>query len=508
MSTTIKFLTVKVTPWPGSRRALLRQRLYEVLNSCNSTLFPVKLTVKTGASRPSDEKRPILLTRPPSDEEKWDLVRRVAASTPFQKATRLRDFLLYVSERTLKQDLDNIRESNIGLAVFGRAADYNPSEDNIVRVEARHLRKRLADYFANEGKDEPFVITIPKGSYVPIFVSRDTLGGEAEIPAPADAALEPETPPAGTPAVGKPGPAKFSLALLLRYGLVAALLIAVGLSVWLSLQNRQLQSQLAARRPIRPSFFPWTAVLNDRQTKIVLADSCWALLQDVTGRRFKLNEYVTRGYVNTIRQNAKDDAMRSVLDVIVGRQYTSLADVMFVSRIMQLTAGSQRDFVLTYARNLNIRDFKSDNVVLVGSPGANPWVELFEPKMNFLYSFDTTIQRPVFRNRSPQPGEAPVYMTSGADGRTNDSYAVVALLPNLNRTGNVLIIEGTNMEGTEAGVEYLTGPDVAKEMPAALAAKIAKPGSHPPYFEILLKLRTVGGTSESVEPIAYRLLNE
>jgi hypothetical protein len=286
------------------------------------------------------------------------------------------------------------------------------------------------------------------------------------------------------------------------------LVLLVALSVGLVLQNRRLASQLSAWHPAAAPYFPWTAVFNERETKIALADSCLAMLGDVLGRRISLNEYVTRGYVNSIRQSAGSPDLRAVLNLLAGRQYTSLADVMFVSKIMQLTGGFKQNVVLTYARNLNIRDFKASNFVLVGSPRANPWVELFEPKMNFLFDFDTKVGRPFFRNRSPRNGEQAVYMTNGADGTTNDSYAVVALLPNLNRTGNVLIIEGTNMEGTEAGIEYLTGPDLAKEMPPELAARVAKPGVHSPYFEILLKLRTVGGTSESVEPIAYRMPSE
>jgi len=39
---------------------------------------------------------------------------------------------------------------------------------NIVRVEAGILRKRLADYFGGEA-DEPIVLSIPKGSYLPLF---------------------------------------------------------------------------------------------------------------------------------------------------------------------------------------------------------------------------------------------------------------------------------------------------------------------------------------------------
>jgi hypothetical protein len=57
--------------------------------------------------------------------------------------------------------------------VFGRPSDYNPSEDNIVRAEARELRKRLDIYFLTEGRGEPVRIRIPKGSYVPCFEPRE-----------------------------------------------------------------------------------------------------------------------------------------------------------------------------------------------------------------------------------------------------------------------------------------------------------------------------------------------
>ena len=371
-------------------------------------MFPVKFTVKTGATKANSEQAPIPLARPLADDAKWELVQRVATSVAFQKATRLREFLLYVSERMLKRDFDNIRESNIGFAVFGRAPDYNPSEDNIVRVEARHLRKRLAEYFANEGKDEPVIIVIPKGSYVPVFAGRETLATELDPAAaePAVPTLEPETGSPEPPAT--PGR---RLRPLLRYGIAAALVLLVALSVGLVLQNRRLASQLSARHPAAAPYFPWTAVFNERETKIALADSCLAMLGDVLGRRISLNEYVTRGYVNSIRQSEGSQDLRAVLTLLAGRQYTSLADVMFVSKIMQLTGGFKQNVVLTYARNLNIRDFKASNFVLVGSPRANPWVELFEPKMNFLFDFDTKVGRPFFRNRSPRHGEQAVYMT-------------------------------------------------------------------------------------------------
>ena len=65
-----------------------------------------------------------------------------------------------------------MREQQIAANVFNRKPDYNPGQDNIVRVEARSLRKRLETYFATEGKDERIVMSMPKGSYAICFEPR------------------------------------------------------------------------------------------------------------------------------------------------------------------------------------------------------------------------------------------------------------------------------------------------------------------------------------------------
>src|SRR5258705_3664842 len=106
-------------------------------------------------------------------DPRWELVQRVAASTGFRKAARVRDFLLYVCARALEQHTDEITEQQVGTHVFGRPADYNPGDDNVVRAQARVLRTKLEQYFAGEeGHAEPILITIPKGAYVPVFEPR------------------------------------------------------------------------------------------------------------------------------------------------------------------------------------------------------------------------------------------------------------------------------------------------------------------------------------------------
>jgi hypothetical protein len=99
----------------------------------------------------------------------WALLERIVASPQLRRAARLREFLMYVGQRSLKDGLDQIHEQEIGSNVFGRPADYDTSLDNIVRVNASELRKRIEDYFESDGAAEPLIMEVPRGSYKPVF---------------------------------------------------------------------------------------------------------------------------------------------------------------------------------------------------------------------------------------------------------------------------------------------------------------------------------------------------
>src|SRR5215831_6343747 len=112
-----------------------------------------------------------------ADVDRRKLVERVAASRHLAKSARLRDLLIYLSDRVLNESVSEIHEQEIGHRVFGRPRDYDTGADNIVRVHASTLRKRLEQYFAGEGAAEPLILEIPKGNYAPVFRKR-----EAPIP--------------------------------------------------------------------------------------------------------------------------------------------------------------------------------------------------------------------------------------------------------------------------------------------------------------------------------------
>lgn len=94
---------------------------------------------------------------------------RVLASSQFSETTRLKRFLQYLVDRALEGDDQSFKGYAIGLDVFDRPEDFDPSVDTIVRVQAGKLRSRLDLYYATDGKDDPIRIIVPKGSYAPVF---------------------------------------------------------------------------------------------------------------------------------------------------------------------------------------------------------------------------------------------------------------------------------------------------------------------------------------------------
>jgi hypothetical protein len=124
--------------------------------------------------------------------ECWSLIERVAATPSLKRAARLREFLLYVGNQSLKEGRTDIHEQEIGETVFGRQRAYDTSQDNIVRVSATELRKRVDAYFTAEGLAEPVIFEIPRGSYLPAFRLRETVSA-SEPTAVALPAAVPET---------------------------------------------------------------------------------------------------------------------------------------------------------------------------------------------------------------------------------------------------------------------------------------------------------------------------
>lgn len=110
--------------------------------------------------------------KPLGAEEVRAALRRVTTSAAFGKAPQLSNFLRYVVEAVLAGKAEFLKGYTIATEALRRDASFDPQTDPIVRVEAGRLRAALGRYYEQEGRRDPVVIELPRGSYVPTIRER------------------------------------------------------------------------------------------------------------------------------------------------------------------------------------------------------------------------------------------------------------------------------------------------------------------------------------------------
>src|SRR6202011_3207137 len=132
----------------------------------------------------------------PTAQEIRAAFERVVASDVMRSSPQLMAFLRFVVEAVLEGNSDRIKGYVIAVEVLKRGTKFNPQIDPIVRVEATRLRRTLERYYADEGAEDPIVIVLPRGAYVPTFTRRASQRREYLTPEP-EAAPAVETLPPG-----------------------------------------------------------------------------------------------------------------------------------------------------------------------------------------------------------------------------------------------------------------------------------------------------------------------
>src|SRR5262245_42852266 len=89
----------------------------------------------------------------------------ILASSTFADSRNLSRFLRQVVEETINGRGDQLKEYVVGAEILGKGESFDPKADPSVRIQARRLRAKLADYYQTVGQDDPISIELPKGSY-------------------------------------------------------------------------------------------------------------------------------------------------------------------------------------------------------------------------------------------------------------------------------------------------------------------------------------------------------
>jgi hypothetical protein len=401
-------------------------------------------------------------------EERLELAARICNSHLFAKSPRLRDFLLFVTHKYLDNRTAEITEFDIARAVFHRDVGFVPTEDSVVRGAARQLRIKLKEYFEEEGRHEAWRIDIPKGSYVPVFVP--STGSPLPPPSPAP----PATPSPGRRAL------RFSIALNLLF---AAACLLLGSAAW-----------HGGPPPPEPSLLS-TFLSNARGTvPIIVSDFSQVMMSYMARSRLSLDAY-TRHEYHEVAPQPGDAYQQRLFDLLRTHHLTRIGDLNVAINILRI-APRPEQILVRHARDITPRDVRQGSPILLGNPNSTPWTALFEERLGYRW----------VRGRGYldlAAGGQEYFAESSTFHERGPGYARLALVPNLDGVGRVLLISGLNMVTMEAAGEFAADPAAWREIRKTLGLR---PGSEVPAFEALLQTGSIENTPIHIQLINARLL--
>jgi hypothetical protein len=419
-----------------------------------------------------------------AEDERWRAVQNIVDSPLFRKSQRLSNLLRYLSEQTILDRADLIVEGQIAVNVFERGAVFDPGVDTIVRSHMVRLRQKLDQYAEENQATTSIRVTVPKGEYLVRFEKMASAQPEPVRIAPSFAFSAHHVAPHSKPS-------KTLLYICCFLGL-AVLALLTALLVVLHRSERQPAPPAGVVHPL------WTYFFRPHQiTTFVAADSGLVLFHRMTAKDTTLAEYLSRDFSRETR-GLSSERVEEVLNM-GNRRYTSFVDLNMFRRLERLPYATSDRLEVKYARDIQMDDLKQGNIILSGSRGANPWIDLYEADMNFIGTNDAVHHTYSFTNRHPLTGETSSFSVTETDPKQR-ILGVLAFLSNLDGSGNALIVEGNSMAGTEAISDFLFDDDAL----LPFLRNVTRPNGTLSHFEVLIESNSVNGSAGPFHVLAYR----
>jgi hypothetical protein len=433
---------------------------------------------------------------------------RVLNSDTFRKTPSLRHFLQYIVSNTIEGHADRIKESNIAIDVFSRREEFDGRIDNIVRVQAHRLRKLLETYYSEEGRDDRYRFSVPKGSYIPQIEIRERQQAfEATIQlAPAEVEVrEPVHAPAfeiphAPPAEVSKRRTRVSTAAIFLAGLATGVLIWVMLLLFAPAAKRQ---QTVAS-PVKNI---WSAAFEPG-IKVVAAFTNPAFLR--VGNSLNLLRYLgpLSAPSGAEIELPADDPYIDHQFVPKGAKlrfndsWTGVGEVLAVNRLTSLAIQLGRPMSVLPSRALSLDDMHGANVVFIGSPWVNGALAQMGSANTPLY--ETGDGRIVVRN--PAPGEQAAYSNriNAVTREITAAYALFSVLPGIDAARSVFCSAGLGTAATWAAIDFSTSPAGAAQLVRAL--KKANGGTFPRHYQAIIRTEIVKESATNTSLITVRVI--
>jgi hypothetical protein len=381
---------------------------------------------------------------------------------------RLLSFLVdcAASDRTPK-------ELEIAMEVFGRGADFDPSQDSMVRVYAHNLRQKLDHYYATTGRGETPQLVLARGEYrVSLVATSAAVEAGDETVSPTTLAAAPERAPARRPSWVF---AAAGAALLL-------LGVALGVAITLGQAPPEPAAAAVARSPL------WADLLDDDLPILLVVGDYYIYGElDEDGDVARLVRDFSVGSSKELDELMMNDSslMSRYLDLDL--TYLPTGSAFALLDVLRVLNTSAKPLRVVSMSEMNEADLKSSHVVYVGYLSALDKLEDFVFASSSLaigYTYDEL--------RNTETGE--LYTSEAGMPEVNRNYRDYAFISTFPGPGGnqLLIVAGTRDAGLMQAAHALADPMFVASM-EEMRADASQ--AQPPSFEMLYEVTGYGRTN-------------
>ena len=403
---------------------------------------------------------------------------RILASSPFQNSRRYPALLRYVVEKALSGEGEDLKERTLGIEVFHRTADYDTNADPVVRFSAGEVRRRIAQFYQENGNDSLIEIGLPVGTYVPHFSRIETTEGQSSAPLDqtpiplvereaiareqSSAAIVSPLPQYSS----RPG-RPFSRTSFI-FGILAGLLAVAAFA----LIGDFFLPNASWHRTKTPIMELWGPLLTNPGTVLISV-----------GRTRVEDKEPPEPPDATIEQHILRPEAR-----------ISLAAVQAVSQVAGFLQTQRKQFRIHEAYSNSLQDLHRLPVVLV-SGYNNIWTMRLLKPLRFHFEQSGSLHY-IVDAQHPERRDWSVDFDTPYAQETED-YAIIARFKDATTDGPVTVVAGIGSNGSQAAGEFIVSPDALAEL-----ARSAPHRSLNQNFEAVLKVEVVGGNTGAATVVA------
>ncbi len=413
----------------------------------------------------------------PHPDEIRRQLQQILASPVFHGSKRCQQFLEYVCAKSLAGEAGALKERTVAVEVFGRPPHIDLGEDTIVRVGAREVRKRLAQYYVTpEGAGSEIRIDLPSGSYAPDFRYLTVLPEREALP---------QIPPVIPPPAAQDAPPHHRKKIV--WGALAAAAAATVLAV----------VRLTAPSPNIQAFQRfWEPVFRSHEPLLIAM--AHPIVYHPSRRALTLSEHNLPPQEEPMQrplQVAPQDLNGSDL-VPVLNQYIGFGDMIAANEVTSMLARKSHEVRVRLASNIEFADLRNVQTLLIGAV-TNRWTMEMQQAWRFRFTWTPDTRAVIVDRQAPSDSGRQWSIVAQDDGSAPEDYILVCRIHSSSTGGWLMVGAGLKQFGTEAAGRLLADP----EQLGAILAKLPA-GWESKNLQLVLHARVIRNTPSLPDVVA------